>query len=70
MVWHNDDGGYYCAMMDGLDAHAFRWHKSLRPGVHIVTTRKAALDDGRPAQLVRSFDAVVDDFGDLVEVAA
>jgi len=70
MVWHNDESGYYAAVRDGLAAHAFRWHKSCRPGIYDVNTQKNVLDEGKPAKLVRNFDAVVDDFGTLVEVLA
>lgn len=67
-VFHSDNGGYGNASGDGFDHSHFRWHPSIRPGVHSVTTRKAATDEGKQAELVRTFEAVVDDFGNLVEV--
>jgi len=64
------DAGYLYASTPRINAHYFRWHRSCRPGVYDVTTRKKALDDGKPAELVRNFIAVCDDFGTLVEVPA
>lgn len=62
-------GGYYRVYGGSVSSHAFRWHRACRPGVYAVTTEKPALDEGRPATLRRNFDAVMDDFGTLVEVA-
>lgn len=74
-VRHDDTiSGYFTAFClqdpPSFDHHGFRWHESMRPGVWHVRTSKAAVDDGKPARLVRSFNAVVDDFGTLVEVEA
>jgi len=45
-------------------AWAFRWHDSAKPGRYVVT---AGLDGFMP---YRNFDAVMDDFGNLVKVEA
>lgn len=69
-VFHSDDhGGYFHAMGEAFNNHAFRWIEDHHPAKHVVTTKKAAMDDGKPAELVRTFNAVPDDFGNLVEVA-
>lgn len=65
---HN--GGYYRVYGGAVDSCAFRWHRDCRSDVYSVHTEKPAMDEGKPAKLVRSFDAVCDDFGTLVEVAA
>lgn len=67
-VFHSDNGGYGSASGNGFNHCYFRWHPSIRPSIHLVTTRKAAIDEGKPAELVRTFKAVTDDFGTLVEV--
>lgn len=66
----SDNAGYCGFNSPAINSHYFRWHKSCRDGVYDVTTKKAALDEGRPAELVRTFSAVADDFGQLVEVPA
>lgn len=66
----NNNAGHLFASTPTIVASSFRWHSCGRPGVYDVTTRKAATDEGKPAELVRTFDAVVDDFGTLVEVPA
>lgn len=69
-VWYDDDAGLAFVWAPGIDAtHEYRGKYSV-PGTHRVRTEKSALDDGRPATLVRRFNAVVDDFGTLVEVPA
>lgn len=64
------NGGYFHVRSALIDSAAFRWHKSCRSDVYSVSTEKPAIDDGKPAKLCRHFDAVCDDFGTLVEVAA
>lgn len=66
-IFHSNNGGYYSASCPEFDNHAFRWIGE-HCAKHTVTTKKPAMDEGKPAQLVRTFEAVTDDFGNLVEV--
>lgn len=49
---------------------ASRHEKRAAPGLWLVTENRPALMDGKPATMTREFGAVVDDFGQLVEVPA
>lgn len=63
-------GGFSVTDAVGVTVCTDRWCKYGRPGHYSMNTEKPATDDGRPARLCRTFDAVIDDFGTLVEVPA
>lgn len=65
-------GGYFCSYVgDAAHKHGFRHSgRANFSGVWCRTSERPALDEGRPATLVREFSAVTDDFGTLVEVPA
>ena len=61
--------GYFNCEAEGREVFGFR-HTAQQPMSWFLCSKKPAIDEGMPAELVRWFPAVPDDFGTLVEVPA